>query len=204
MYVASGMGSHFSNHTARLVEKWDFIEKNWKKKGGLKDGRFSREAIDAVGWRGKLCMVNVKGDTAAKEGVVYDVEKDVWEEMPKGMLRGWRGPVAAMDEDVMYVVDEGKGFLRKYNEEKDVWEEIMESERLRGAQHMAAASGGKLCVVCGGGGIVVVDVVASPRRLWLLDMPMGFEAVRVHILPRMTRLDFGVPVLASTSSTSME
>uniref|UniRef100_A0A2N9GUG6 F-box domain-containing protein n=1 Tax=Fagus sylvatica TaxID=28930 RepID=A0A2N9GUG6_FAGSY len=204
VYVASGMGSHFSNHTARLVEKWDFIEKNWKKKGGLKDGRFSREAIDAVGWRGKLCMVNVKGDTAAKEGVVYDVEKDVWEEMPKGMLRGWRGPVAAMDEDVMYVVDEGKGFLRKYNEEKDAWEEIMESERLRGAQHMAAASGGKLCVVCGGGGIVVVDVVASPRRLWRLDMPMGFEAVRVHILPRMTRLDFGVPVLASTSSTSME
>ncbi|KAL2490094.1 F-box/kelch-repeat protein SKIP25-like [Forsythia ovata] len=80
--------------------------------GGLKHGKFSRDAIDAIGWRGKLCMVNVKGDVA-KEGAVYDVQTDAWEEMPVGMLVGWRGPAAAMDDDTIYMVDESKGALRK-------------------------------------------------------------------------------------------
>ena len=193
--MASGIGSHFSNDTACSLEKWDHDHQGeWKRKSSLlKNGRFSREAIDAVGWRGKLYKVHVK----AKEGMAYNVDKDEWEEMPEGMLRGWKGPVAAMDEDVMYLVDEAKGALRKYDHEKDLWEEIMESERLKGAQHVAGG-GGKLCVVCGGNGIVVVDVVASPEKLWVLDMPMGFEALIVHIFPRMTRPDFDFPVLPST------
>ena len=97
--MASGIGSHFSNDTACSLEKWDHDHQGeWKRKSSLlKNGRFSREAIDAVGWRGKLYMVHVK----AKEGMAYNVDKDEWEEMPEGMLRGWKGPVAAMDEDVM-------------------------------------------------------------------------------------------------------
>jgi hypothetical protein len=191
--VASGMGSQFSIATARSVEKWKLgNQRNWERKSGLKDGRFSREAIDAVGWRGKLCMVNVKGD-AAKEGLVYDVEKDAWEEMPEGMIGGWRGPVAAMDEEVMYALHERRGALRKYDPERDAWEEIMESERLRGALQMAAG-GGRVCVICGvGNQIVVVDVVAPLGRLWVVDLPTGFEAVAVHILPRISRLEFGFP-----------
>ncbi|XP_040988100.1 F-box/kelch-repeat protein SKIP25 [Juglans microcarpa x Juglans regia] len=212
VYVASGMGSHFFTDTARSVEKWDLHlqDKNdgkprnfgwmWERKSGLKDGRFSREAIDAIGWRGKLCMVNVRGD-AAKEGAVYDVEKDAWEEMPEGMLAGWRGPVAAMDEEVMYALDEAKGALRKYVPERDAWDNILESERLRGAQQMAAG-GGRVCVVCrGGAGIVVLDVVASLRRSWVVDVPAGLEAVAVHILPRMNRLGFGFPVLEYSTSS---
>jgi hypothetical protein len=195
VYVASGMGSQFSIGTAKSVEKWELGKERsweWEGKSGLRDGRFSREAIDAVGWRGKLCMVNVKGD-AVKEGLVYDVEKDAWEEMPEGMIGGWRGPVAAMDEEVMYALHERNGALRKYDPERDAWDEIVESERLRGAQQMSAA-GGKVCVVCGGGnGIVVVDVVASLGRLWVVDLPAGFEAVAVHILPRMSRPEFGFP-----------
>lgn len=188
------MGSQFSIGTARLVENWELgSQRDWETKSRLKDGRFSREAIDAVGWRGKLCMVNVKGD-AAKEGLVYDLERDVWEEMPEGMIGGWRGPVAAMDEEVIYALHERRGALRKYDPKRDTWEEIMESEMLIGAQQMAAG-GGRVCVVCGGGkGIVVVDVVASLGKLWVVDLPTGFEAVAVHILPRMSRrVDFGFP-----------
>ncbi|GKV10541.1 hypothetical protein SLEP1_g21889 [Rubroshorea leprosula] len=168
VYVASGIGSHFSNDVARSMEKWDSnLQPNkicyenhrpkwrWEKMRGLKDGKFSRDAIDAIGWRGKLCMVNVKGD-AAKEGLVYDVEKDLWEEMPEGMLMGWRGPVAAMDEEVMYVVDEKKGVVRKYDAKTDSWEDVMESGRLKGAQQIAAG-GGRVCIVCGDGEIVVVN-----------------------------------------------
>ncbi|WP_407803817.1 hypothetical protein, partial [Staphylococcus aureus] len=61
-------------------------------------------------------MVNLKGN-----GVVYDSLKDTWREMPEGMIGGWNGPVAAMDEDVMYVVDEAKGALRRYYPERDTW-----------------------------------------------------------------------------------
>lgn len=198
--MASGIGNQFSIDVARSLEKWDLHNNKekkssngaeWEKKTALKDGRFSREAIDAVGWRGKLCMVNVKGD-AAKEGVVYDVEEDAWKEMPEGMLSGWRGPVAAMEEEVMYVVDEVKGALRKYVAEEDSWEEVMESERLKGADQLAA-KGGRVCVVSGGE-ISVVDVRAAPPRLWAVDLPEGFEAVAVHILPRMPVLDFSVKV----------
>ncbi|XP_021609916.2 F-box/kelch-repeat protein SKIP25 [Manihot esculenta] len=199
IYVASGIGSNFSADVAKSVEKWDFLlylstrnkgnSWKWEKVKGLKNGRFSRDAIDAVGWRGKLCMVNAKGD-AAKEGSVYDTEKDAWEDMPEGMLSGWKGPAAAMDEKVMYMVDEGKGALKKYDPERDDWEIIMESERLVGAQQITAG-GGRVCVVCGrrnSGGIVVVDVVAMPVKLWVVETPPGFEAVTVHILPRMSQL----------------
>lgn len=155
----------------------------WEKKEDLKHGRFSRDAIDAVGWRGKLCMVNVKGDAAGKEGIVYDVERDTWQEMPEGMLHGWQGPVGAMAEAVMYGVDEANGALRKYNEEKDTWEEIMESERLKGAEQVVA-EGGRVCVVSGGE-ISVLDVTSAPARIWAVELPAGLEAVAVHVLPRM-------------------
>eukprot|EP00256_Glycine_max_P065022 XP_025979617.1 F-box/kelch-repeat protein SKIP25 [Glycine max] len=153
------------------------------KKTELKDGRFSREAIDAVGWKQKLCMVNVKGD-AAKEGVVYDVAEDAWKEMPEGMLYGWRGPVAAMEEEVMYVVDEAKGVLRRYVEEQDAWEDILENKRLKGAEQIVAQRG-KLCVVSPSSGISVVDVAAVPPRIVPILLPEEFEPVAVHILPRM-------------------
>ncbi|KAL2668181.1 hypothetical protein AAZV13_01G114000 [Glycine max] len=185
VYVASGIGSHFSIHVARSLQKWNLQNPNavWEKKTELKDGRFSREAIDAVGWKQKLCMVNVKGD-AAKEGVVYDVAEDAWKEMPEGMLHGWRGPVAAMEEEVMYVVDEAKGVLRRYVEEEDSWEEILENERLKGAEKIVAWRG-KLCVVSASSGISVVDVAAPSPRIWSVRLPEGFEPVTVHILPRI-------------------
>lgn len=131
-------------------------------------------------------MVNVKGD-APKEGVVYDLERDEWEEMPEGMIGGWRGPVAAMDEEVMFVVDEVTGSLRRYHPEGDFWEEVMASIRLKGAVQMAAG-GGRVCVVCGGSrdAIAVVDVVASPPRIWIEPTPPGMEVVAVHVLPRIS------------------
>ena len=203
VYVASGIGFQFNTDLSKSVEKWDLQSKNvgistianktitwkWEKVKGLKDGRFCRDAIDAVGWRGKLCMVNMKGD-APKEGLVYDTEKDAWENMPEGMLAGWRGPVASMDEETMFVVDEARGVLRKYDPEKDYWEHMMESERLVGAQKIAAG-GGRVCVIRGcSTEIVVLDVAALPVKLWVVKTPPGFEALAIHILPRMSRPDF--------------
>ncbi|XP_060211205.1 F-box/kelch-repeat protein SKIP25-like [Lycium barbarum] len=214
VYVASGIGSHYNLEVAQTVEKWDLKSYNiknnsnyhqqqqrnnptcgvknkgwkWEKLSGLKDGKFSREAIEAIGWREKLCMVNVKGD-AAKEGIIYDIESDTWQEMPEGMLVGWRGPTAAMEEEIIYTVDESKEALRKYDQENDSWIEILENEMLKGAQHMAAA-GGKVCVVnSGGDGIVVVNVVAEPPSLVVVETPVGFQVLDVHILPRMSQLD---------------
>ncbi|KAB2632102.1 F-box/kelch-repeat protein SKIP25 [Pyrus ussuriensis x Pyrus communis] len=115
-------------------------------------------------------MVNVKRH-AAKVGVVYDVEKDTWQDMLEGMIIGWRGLVVAMDEDVMYVVDEANGALRRYDPNKDVWEEIFESERLRGVDQIAVR-GGRVCFVCGGE-IFVVDVLAVTLRLWVVETPSG-------------------------------
>lgn len=63
VYVASGMGSAYHGDVGRSLEKWDVKEKadqwKWEKLEGLKDGSFCREFVDAIGYRGKLCMVNI-------------------------------------------------------------------------------------------------------------------------------------------------
>ena len=104
----------------------------WEEMRSLRDSKLCREAIDAVGWRGKLCMVNVKGD-CAKQGFVYDVDSDEWVTMAEGMLGGWKGPATSMDEETKYVVDESRGILKRYINNRDDWSEVMEDKRLKGA-----------------------------------------------------------------------
>ncbi|PQQ09699.1 F-box/kelch-repeat protein SKIP25-like [Prunus yedoensis var. nudiflora] len=170
VYVASGIGTTYRGDVARSMEEWDTKRKeassSWVKKACLKDGKFSREDVEAIGYRGKLWMVNSKGN-AVKEGVVYDVQKDTWQDMPQGML----------------------GVLNKYVDENDCWEMVMESVVLREAEQVCAGRG-RVCVVCANGRkIVVVDVVATPPRIWVVEPPQMLEVVAVHILPRMCRPD---------------
>ncbi|XP_016694497.2 F-box/kelch-repeat protein SKIP25 [Gossypium hirsutum] len=186
--MASGFGSHYQGDVARSLEQWDLNKKRenwgWENKAGLKDARFSREAVEAVGCRGKLCMVNVKGN-ALKEGAVYNVGLDKWEDMPVGMVAGWNGPAASMDEDEIYVIDEVKGRLSKYDGEKDCWVKVIELEQLKRAEHIAAGRG-KICAVSAKGErIIVVDVRDKPTRFWEVEPPCGLEVVAVHVLPRM-------------------
>ncbi|MQM16156.1 hypothetical protein Taro_049110 [Colocasia esculenta] len=126
VYVASGVGYVYSADVARSVERWDLSggegcsgrgrrgsvaeADRWEKVAPLWDGRFSRDAVELVASEGKLCMVNVKGK-AAKEGAVYDLAFDLWENMPPGLLAGWTGPAAAAPVEAggcstIYVVDE--------------------------------------------------------------------------------------------------
>ncbi|KAL3619083.1 hypothetical protein CASFOL_036653 [Castilleja foliolosa] len=191
IYVASGVGASYNSEVARTVDRWELDPKQgdhehceWRRMGSLKDVKFCRDAIEAVGWRGKLCMVNVKGD-AAKDGIMYDVESDRWEKMPEGMLMGWKGPVAAMAEETIYAVDENKGLLKKYDDLRDAWVAVVEDSMLIGAQQVAAA-GGRVCVLCDDGvRIVVVDVASPEARLWVVDAPPGVQVVGIHILPRV-------------------
>lgn len=178
----------YHRDVARSLERWDMSKNetmwNWETMASLKDGRFSREATEAVGYRGKLCMVNIKGK-AVKEGAVYNVVMDQWEAMPRGMLHGWNGP-ATVDDDVMYVVDQERGSLRKYDADNDRWEETIEPlEHLIGAEHISAGQG-KVCAVSADGGkIVVVDVLTRPPKVWMVNPPLGMEVIAVHVLPRM-------------------
>ncbi|KAJ8771711.1 hypothetical protein K2173_026888 [Erythroxylum novogranatense] len=190
VYLASGVASDYRGDVARSMEQWNMESKRenwgWEKMARLKDGRFSREAIEAVGFKGKLCMVNVKGN-AVKEGLVYDVKDDKWLGMPEGMLEGWTGPVAAMKEDVLYVVDERKGTLCEYDGGKDCWRQVIELEELKFAEQITAGKG-KICAVCENGErLVVVDVLANPARVWIVKPPSGLQLIAVHILPRMSR-----------------
>ncbi|KAI3867838.1 hypothetical protein MKW92_021922 [Papaver armeniacum] len=190
LYIASGIGSRYNRDVAKSAERWccseDSSRNYWEKISSLKDGRFSREAIEAVGWRGKLMMVNVKGN-AVKEGVLYNVGTDTWEDMPQGILIGWNGPTTTMDEEEIYTVDERKGVLKRYNVNLDTWESIIESRDLIGAVQITAR-GGKICVVCSGGnGILVVDLLVEPVKMWVLEPPPppDLQVVGIHILPRM-------------------
>lgn len=88
-------------------------------------------------------MVNVKGK-AVKEGAVYDVVMNQWQEMPRGILDGWNVP-AAVDNDSMYVVDQENGSLSQYNAVGDCWGELIEpSDLLKGAKHLSTHKG-KIC-----------------------------------------------------------
>ncbi|KAJ6951882.1 hypothetical protein NC653_041131 [Populus alba x Populus x berolinensis] len=141
-----------------------------------------------VQWRrykGKLYMVNVKGN-APKEGLVYDVEENQWNDMPRGMLAGWNRPAATMNEDAIYVVNEVTGALSEYDCKKDCWKKVIELPELKLAEQIAAGRG-RVCVVCANGEtIVVVDVVARPARFWVVEPPQGQQVAGLHILPRMS------------------
>ncbi|KAL8170537.1 hypothetical protein V2J09_022341 [Rumex salicifolius] len=186
VFVASGIGSRFTDDVARSFDKWNPAGGDaggrWERLRRLKDGRFSREALGAVGCQGKLWMVNV----TTKQGAVYDAAgSGEWEEMPEKMLRGWNGPAAAMSEEEIYVVDESNGALRRWGWEEGEWLEVVVSPILQGAQQIAAA-GGRVCAVAeGAGGVVVVDVKEAPAKIWVVETPVGYEAIGVHILPRM-------------------
>lgn len=190
--MVSGLGSNYRSDVARSVEKWDMTKQEkewrWEKMTAFKDGRYSREAVEAVGYNGKLCIVNIKGN-AVKEGATYNISTNQWEAMPEGMRAGWNGPAAVDDNGVMYVVDETTGTLSRYILEDDRWEELIESEHLKGVEQITAGRG-RVCAVCAGGAcIAVVDVVAKPARIWMVNPPPEMEVVAVHILPRMVRSD---------------
>ncbi|CAN1144032.1 F-box/kelch-repeat protein SKIP25 [Linum perenne] len=52
--------------------------------------------------------------------------------------------------------------------------------------------------LCAGSVVVVVDVVNRPSRIWVVELPDGFEAVAVHVLLRMSQPE--VSVSAATPS----
>ena len=60
-----------------------------------------------------------------------------------------------MDKEMIYVVDETKGVMKKYNDDGDNWSEVVVDERLKGAEYIAAGGGR----VCEKDVILVVDVV---------------------------------------------
>ncbi|KAK9144136.1 hypothetical protein Sjap_004039 [Stephania japonica] len=163
VYLASGFSSAYNHLVARSAARWPIYnhhhhhdhDEEWEEVAGMRNAAFSREAVEAVGWRGKLCMVNVKGN-AVKMGVVYDER------------RGW------------------EGVMERYDEGRDCWELVVVEETLKGAVQMAAG-GGRVCVVCAGGTtVVVVDVLARPGRVWLVDPPPGNNVIAVHVLPRIS------------------
>ncbi|XP_020113184.1 F-box/kelch-repeat protein SKIP25 [Ananas comosus] len=205
VFLASGVGPRPHDPAlARSAALWHPRDGAWAPLPPLRDGRFSRDAAEAVGARGKLCMVNLRG-RGPKQGAVLDLRRRAWEPMPPGMLAGWSGPVAAAagdddDDDAeaaMYVVDEGAGALRAYDWGGDRWETLLDApELLRGAAQVAAG-GGRVCVVTGcGGAVLVVDVSSSspepgtptpPPRTWVVEPPPGKRVLAVHVLPRMGR-----------------
>lgn len=183
------MGSEYSSELARSAERWDLNRAGsaWEPVSPLRDGRFSREPIEMVASNGKLCMVNSRG-LGAKEGIVYDIESDRWDEMPVGLLTGWTGPATVVDEGgPIFGVDEARGALRRYDWRGDTWRVVMESESLKGAIGIAGG-GGRVCVTCAGGeAVAVVDVTAEGRaKMWTVLIPDGQQVVALHVLPRMS------------------
>ncbi|KAM0837956.1 hypothetical protein ACQ4PT_061302 [Festuca glaucescens] len=193
VFVAGGVGAGYDLDVARSGASWDPATAAWEAVPPLRDGRFSRDAAEAVCSGGKVCMVSLRG-RGAKEGAVLDLDEGRWEDMPPGMLAGWKGPAAASPDtgDAIFLVDEEHGALNAYDWETDRWRTVVEAERLKGASEMAAG-GGRVCVVADGGKKVVIVDVTTPKastatpRMWEVEAPEGRRVVSLHVLPRMTR-----------------
>ncbi|OEL19324.1 F-box/kelch-repeat protein SKIP25 [Dichanthelium oligosanthes] len=201
VFVAGGVGAGYDANDARSGAVWDPAAPAaaWEPLPPMRDCRFSRDAAEAVCSGGKVCMVSLRsrGD---KEGAVFDLLAGRWEDMPPGMLAGWKGSAAAASAETIFVVDEERGALIAYDWGGDRWRTVAESERLKGAAEMAAG-GGRVCVASEGGAkVIVVDVTApqptrraggpaAPPRMWEVAAPPGKRVVALHVLPRMTRAE---------------
>uniref|UniRef100_A0A0D9WU19 F-box domain-containing protein n=1 Tax=Leersia perrieri TaxID=77586 RepID=A0A0D9WU19_9ORYZ len=212
VFLAGGVGAGYDPAVACSGATWNpassSASASWEEIPPLRDGRFSRDAVDAVCAGGKVCMVNLRCIRGPKEGAVFDLAAGRWEDMPPGMLAGWKGPAAAAEDggETIYVLDEERGALTAYNWGTDRWTTVAESERLKGAAEMAVA-GGKACVVAHGGGkVLIVDMASPPKAaaaaavtpwressslaspiMWEVAAPAGKRVVSLHVLPRMTR-----------------
>ncbi|XP_066370024.1 F-box/kelch-repeat protein SKIP25-like [Miscanthus floridulus] len=223
VFVAGGVGAGYDASDARSGATWDPASapasaSGWEPIPPMRDARFSRDAAEAVCAAGKVCMVSLRG-RGAKEGAVFDLRAARWEDMPPGMLAGWKGPAAAVsfggdEETTIFVVDEERGTLSAYDWARDRWRTVVESERLKGAAEMAAG-GARVCVAAQGGEkVVVIDeapcrpsppppsrrwcapapAAAAPRprprpRVWEVAAPPGKRVVSLHVLPRMSRAE---------------
>ncbi|GJN39326.1 hypothetical protein PR202_gb28437 [Eleusine coracana subsp. coracana] len=199
VFVAGGVGAGYDAADARAGATWDPVASpssssgGWESLPALKDGRFSRDAAEAVCSGGKVCMVSLR-TRGAKEGAVFDLQTGRWEDMPPGMMAGWTGPSSSdSGEETIYVVDEERGALIAYDWATDRWNTVVESDRLKGAAEITAG-GGRVCVAVNGGEkVIVVDVTSSskpppPRKMmWEVSAPAGKRVVALHVLPRMTR-----------------
>jgi len=174
----------------------------WEPLPPMRDCRFSRDAAEAVCSGGKVCMVSLRS-RGAKEGAVFDLAARRWEDMPPGMLAGWKGSAAAASTggaETIFVVDDERGALIAYDWGGDRWRTVAESERLKGAAEMAAG-GGRVCVAAEDGAKVIVVDVTTPKpprraggpaaapRMWEVAAPAGKRVVALHVLPRMTRAE---------------
>ncbi|KAM0824541.1 hypothetical protein ACQ4PT_070135 [Festuca glaucescens] len=175
VFVAGGVGAGYDLAVARSGASWDPAAPSaaWEAAPPLRDGRFSRDAADAVCSGGKVCM--------------------------GGRAPPRRPPDTG---DTIFLVDEEHGALNAYDRETDRWRTVAEAERLKGALEMAAG-GGRVCVVADGGKKVVVVDVTTPKatttrrnsssrstsapRMWEVEAPEGRRIVSLHVLPRMTR-----------------
>ncbi|CAN1144031.1 F-box/kelch-repeat protein SKIP25 [Linum perenne] len=54
--------------------------------------------------------------------------------------------------------------------------------------------------LCAGSVVVVVDVVNRPSRIWVVELPDGFEAVAVHVLLRMSQPEVSVSATPSNGN----
>ncbi|CAN6192802.1 unnamed protein product [Urochloa humidicola] len=200
VFVAGGVGAGYDANDARAAATWDPSAAgaaSWEPLPPMRDCRFSRDAAEAVCSGGKVCMVSLRG-RGPKEGAVFDLAARRWEDMPPGMLAGWKGSAAAHDAgagaETIFVVDEERGALKAYDWGRDRWRTVVESERLKGAAEMAAG-GGRVCVAAEGGAkVIVVDVTPqkptwrpSTPRMWEVAAPEGKRVVALHVLPRMPR-----------------
>ncbi|KAF8772100.1 hypothetical protein HU200_006093 [Digitaria exilis] len=204
VFVAGGVGAGYDARDARSGAVWDpsasssspGAAKGWEAIPPMRHSAFSRDAAEAVCSGGKVCMVSLRS-RGAKEGAVFDLGAGRWEDMPPGMLAGWKGPAAAGGggDETIFVVDEERGALMAYEWGDDRWRTVVESERLKGAAEMAAG-GGKVCVAAEGGAkVIVVDVTSTKTKrgaaratgMWEVAAPEGKRVVALHVLPRMTR-----------------
>jgi len=202
--VAGGVGAGYDATDARSGAVWDPASPAaaWEPLPPMRDCRFSRDAAEAVCSGGKVCMVSLRS-RGAKEGAVFDLAARRWEDMPLGMLAGWKGSAAAASAggaETIFVVDEERGALIAYDWGGDRWRTVAESERLKGAAEMAAG-GGRVCVAAEDGAKVIVVDVTTPKppwraggpaaapRMWEVASPAGKRVVALHVLPRMTRAE---------------
>ncbi|XP_077216729.1 galactose oxidase/kelch repeat superfamily protein [Tasmannia lanceolata] len=183
IFAAGGFGVDLGDDSITTVECYDPAKDGWAPVANMRTG-LSRYDSTVIG--SKMFVTEgwswVTWPSGSSRGAVYDAERDVWEEMKRGLREGWTGVSVVLDDRLFVIPEHGGCKVKMYVPESDTWEYLNGGSLPLELQKPFVVSGveGKIYVISRGLDVGIGRVCEMKRGEWWVEWevlvgPKSFE-----------------------------